>query len=539
VLAEAQDAGAAEERKEEGRRVERQGLLNELTRRRPKLDQAAPVLVVWLLLAAWTNLPFGRAAISPPPGRAFVGTFHWIDDFYNYVSYVQQAEDGRFFFYNKLDLAPRPARLVNLEWWTIGRLSAALGGRPFLAYRMFGLVASLALLVAVDRGLSRAGLLPSHRFGGLLLVATGGGLGGVLFQFTDRPVGDALDLSTGIFPFLGLLANPHFTAGTALLLSSLLAFEEGRSWWGAALGTLLAFVRPYDVAVLGATRVISVGLLEPPRRWLRALVPLLGVVPALAYDAWVIFGDATFASFRGSYVFPPLTRFAWALGPAVAVASLGPRPSRADAPGRTRAHLWVWVAIGVTLILGRPEGFSLQFLAGLGAPLLMLGALGLARWRPAATALAAFAFASTAFVATRIVLVPDPHWFVPRELLEAAEALRSRCRAHDVVYAPSDISLYTVGRTACRAAVAHEMAPGFAEREQEMALFYREMSPEARRGVLDRLGITLLALPGDAGPRPVAWLGEASGFAKAASVVGPIATITWYARESPTGSPVP
>ena len=31
-----------------------------------------------------------------------------------------------------------------------------------------------------------------------------------------------LDLFTGLFPFVGFLANPHFTAGTTLLLLGLL-----------------------------------------------------------------------------------------------------------------------------------------------------------------------------------------------------------------------------------------------------------------------------------------------------------------------------
>ena len=66
------------------------------------LAGARPVVACWLLVATFTTLPFVLAAVVPPPGRAFVGTFHWIDDFYNYVSFVQQAEDGHVVFENKL-----------------------------------------------------------------------------------------------------------------------------------------------------------------------------------------------------------------------------------------------------------------------------------------------------------------------------------------------------------------------------------------------------------------------------------------------------
>ena len=41
------------------------------------------VLLLWFLLTAWTGALCTRAALQPPPARAFAGTFHWIDDFYN------------------------------------------------------------------------------------------------------------------------------------------------------------------------------------------------------------------------------------------------------------------------------------------------------------------------------------------------------------------------------------------------------------------------------------------------------------------------
>ena len=55
---------------------------------------AKPILLAWLLLAP-TTLPNLSVALYPPRGRGFAGTFHWIDDFHNYVSFVQQAEAPR------------------------------------------------------------------------------------------------------------------------------------------------------------------------------------------------------------------------------------------------------------------------------------------------------------------------------------------------------------------------------------------------------------------------------------------------------------
>ena len=71
--------------------------------------------LAWALAGAIVSVPYLVAAVDPPPGRAFAGTFHWIDDLYNYASFVQQAEDGRVLFRNKLVLEEHDATLVNVR----------------------------------------------------------------------------------------------------------------------------------------------------------------------------------------------------------------------------------------------------------------------------------------------------------------------------------------------------------------------------------------------------------------------------------------
>ena len=69
------------------------------------------VVLAWLFVCALVSLPYVRASTGPPPGRVFVGFFHYVDDAYNYLSFVQQAEDGAFLLRNKDLSPPRPARL--------------------------------------------------------------------------------------------------------------------------------------------------------------------------------------------------------------------------------------------------------------------------------------------------------------------------------------------------------------------------------------------------------------------------------------------
>src|SRR3989442_7714229 len=138
-----------------------------------------PVLFAWVLLSALTGAPYLRAWLAPPAGKTFQGVFYFDDDQYNYLSYVEQAERGAFLFANKLVLEPHPRLIVNLEWWVVGRLSALLGGRPFLAYRLLWLGAAVAHLLRLQRGFRAPGHPESHRRPALPLAGPRGCLLGL------------------------------------------------------------------------------------------------------------------------------------------------------------------------------------------------------------------------------------------------------------------------------------------------------------------------------------------------------------------------
>jgi hypothetical protein len=494
------------------------------------------VLLLWLLLTAWTSAIHLNATFRPPPGRVFVGAFHWIDDFYTYVSFAQQAEDGAVLFRDKLVDATRSrADIVNLEWWLVGRVSLALGRRPFLAYGLLGALATLALVAGTARFLAGAGVGESHLQAALVLVFLGGGLGGFLFELTDLPASRCLDLSTGAFPFLEVLANPHWVTATALLVWALWCFAAVPSprgpLLGACLATALGLVRPYDAALVFGVEGLAVLLASPARQWPRRLLPLVPVGLVLGYNAWLLFSSADAQRHMESFgtVVPSAADLVPALGPAVLLA-LTARGLGGGEGASCRLRLALWAALALALVVLRPLAVSLQFVVGVGLPLLVLGAASLSRVRPRWTALAALCLSASACVATRIVLAGDPNWFVPRERLAAALALRGPCRPGDRVLAPPDIGLYVHGLTSCRAFVAHEAEPDYALHLAETRRFYSGVSPAARAEMADRQALTYVVLPGYAGPRPTVWMGEDTPFRAAAQVGQGPSLITIYAR---------
>jgi hypothetical protein len=477
------------------------------------------VVLAWLLLSTLTLAPYLRAWLYPPPGTSFLGFFYYVDDQYNYLSYVEQAERGHFLFENKLVLEPHAPALVNLEWWVVGRASRLLGGHPLLAYRLLGLVAALALLGGIDRWLCAGGLPAANRLPALLLVGLGGGFGGLAWRLGLYPIYDAADLSMGLFPFVELLANPHFVTGTALLTWALYFLSiRGRSTAGIVVGTGAALVRPYDVVLLGLARVTAVIADAPVREWVPRLLPLAALLPSLAYLGWVFYLLPSFRSFGLTYVFPPGGALALALVPSATLALSCLGAHRTPRALSAQLHLAGWAIGALALGLLRPVGFSLQLLVGVGVPLLILAALGLARAPRAMTLLATAALCTTPAIALGLVLGRNPRWFVSTSDLELAGILRTRCVEGDVLFAPEAIGLYANGLTPCKAVLALREAPTYAANAALVSHFYGEASPAERSALLDRLRVNRLVLPGDAGPSPWAWLGSDSPFERTETV---------------------
>ncbi len=184
--------------------------------------------------------------------------------------------------------------------------------------------------------------------------------------------------------------------------------------------------------------------------------------------------------------------------------------------------------MGLLPIVVRPVHFSLQFLVGIGFPLLALGAIGLARFPASVTFATGAAFSTTLVIAWRLVLAPNAHWLTARENMEIVAALEPQCRAGDIVMAPPAIGLLAYGLTACRAFVSHPIAPDYEARLEAIQKF-SDGSPAERLAFLDRVHIRHLILPGDAGPTPVAWLGPDAPFQRVA-VVGSPGRLSLYVR---------
>jgi hypothetical protein len=404
-----------------------------------------------------------------------------------------------------------------------------------VAYRLLGLLALVAFVAVVDRWLVRGGLPPPRRLAGLLLVFTGGGLGGLLVATGWIGGLRPYDLVAGIYAFVETVANPHFVLGTTLLAAALGAFAAERPGRAVLLGTVLGLVRPYDAALLAGVEGLAVLLRRPPREWPRRLVPVAALGPVLAYNAWVFVwspGFRVFSSPRYASSIPSPLELALALGPA-ALAALTTLPMRGDedvAAGRHRLYLGLWAGLAILLVVLHPVSFSLQFLAGTGVPLLALGAIGLGRMRRGVLEAAVPLFAGTAVVVTWLQLDPNPRRNVPVERWQVDEALRSVCRPGELALAPSDIGLYVGGLSACWPYVSHTASPEHDARNAAAGRFYSG-TPLDRGRFLEEAGIVHVVVPG---AWPTGGLPPGTPYRRRLEVDGPGGGLVVYSRSEET-----
>ena len=210
------------------------------------------------------SIPYPVAALDPPPGRAFAGTFHWVDDFYNYASFVQQAEDGRSCFGNKLSLEDHDgrARQRGVDARGLGLARSAGGARssPTGCSRWPRSPGSSPPPTA---RCAAPACPPTHRFPALMLVGARrrAGRAPLRVHAAGQSSGAPTCTSASIRSSRRSRTRtgwPRRGCSWSRCWPSAPRRPGARRLRAIALGTALGLVRPYDLALLVAAHAIAV-----------------------------------------------------------------------------------------------------------------------------------------------------------------------------------------------------------------------------------------------------------------------------------------
>ncbi|MBU0625631.1 hypothetical protein KKF05_04790 [Patescibacteria group bacterium] len=332
-----------------------------------------------LLLGAMRGLEW-RGLLQLSPG-----------DLAFYLSDISQAKSGRLLFEN-LFTVEATAPSLNLFWWLVGRLAAALALTPLAAFQLARVLLIPIFAAIVYIAISFFWSVPRQRFVAFLLMIFGSGVGLYFSPFFEHntPSLFAYEWPIDLWvseanAFMSLLYSPHFVAGWTLIILTtlmlLLAFSTGCSRYAvfAGLAALLLFsFHPFHAPTLYATALTFLCFMALARRfkwrdWLNVVVFILISFWSFAYHVWHLWSDDFSRQLLGlnTMITPSPLQLLIGFGVVSVLAPAGLWIIRRQTPLINQLFLSAWI-VSTALLVYSPVFFQRRMLQGLEFPLVIL-----------------------------------------------------------------------------------------------------------------------------------------------------------------------
>jgi hypothetical protein len=346
------------------------------------------------------SIPFLIAEYKTPSNQIFVGQVDNYPDYNMYFSFIRQSYDGHWLFNNTVTYQPSRRIVINLEWLGLGKMMQVFHLSENEILQLWRFLAAVCLIGGFAFLAANFPLSPKRWILALALFSLGGGFGSLVSLAVSAHLAPAgwikslgIDMWGNLHPFQMIMGNPHGALGTGLALWGFGFFlmSERRQSYGVGCLTGLVFsvcgfIRPYDlislVAILSAFTVVETVLNGfSARKVARRLLPIVIILPALAYNIWVFKLDPIY-KFWGTQnenfkQLPQFYVYYLALGLAGLLALNRVLQFKRQPLSLAERFLLVWflVVFGI-MYAGKvvpPLSFSPQIGYALIAPLILLG----------------------------------------------------------------------------------------------------------------------------------------------------------------------
>ena len=343
----------------------------------------------------------------------FIGTPYNIDDYCNYLSWLRQMADGRFFLHNMFTTDAQNDLEFNVFFWLLGRVMAVTHCSPQAALQGARLVGGGLLLWLIYRFYRHC--LPTNpyarltAFGFACLSSGYGWTHWRLWRDKNLPGGPVDSWQPEAYTFLSVYTSALMTVSTVFILGALYALLRGEQtgkWRYAVIagvcGGILGNMHSYDVLHLSAAWGLFLVVWTIVRRgkgvalsWARAFVALALTLPTTLYMYHVFNAEAVFkARANVPTLSPAIWHYFLAYGLVYQLAVLGIlmivlagiRGTRTQRQGETRPHpheegagggslplifASCWAVAGL-LVIYLPFAFQRKMLMGEHIPLCLL-----------------------------------------------------------------------------------------------------------------------------------------------------------------------
>lgn len=409
-------------------------------------------LVIAVVLAAVTLLPYLYAYHAQPAGRTFMGFFFLADDANTYLAKMRGGLDGHWTWTNRYTTEPSQPVYFFVYWIALGHLAGLLHVPLMLMFHLARIVGAGLLLycawVFIEAFVEERG-----RRWALFFLAIGLGTG-YLIQAIGKPMffGQQTDTLDWRMPelsaFYSILALPHFAWAAALLalaaVLTLRAAEAGSLRLGVLAG--LAWLgeasihAQMPILVGGALAVALLYRRVSWRGYAAALIALAIVAPYVLYS-YVELHNPEVSRWSGQWrnnFAPDLLSLSLALAPQLLLAALAvPRMLRRRSRGDVFLLAWL-VLLGIILWLPTPaDNLRRRFFDGIFLPLVAMAAEGmfavvLPRLRGRARRLVPFSYVAVASMGSAFLLIApalvaaNPAYSVPTGDYQALQWMSGR-----------------------------------------------------------------------------------------------------------------
>jgi hypothetical protein len=351
-------------------------------------------LVLGLVLAVTTAIPYLYAYAVQPSGHVFVGFFYLWDDATTYLAKMREGWEGSWAWQNRYTTESSSTAYLFMFWILLGHFAAVTGLPLIVVFHLARVAGAIALMAGAWYFITHFVEEAAPRRFALFFVAFGLGLGLVIWAL-GHPVWfgsptEGLDLRMPeLSAFYSVLALPHFAwsavfaaFGVALTLKAIqreslaLGALAGLAWLGQAS------IHPQMPILIGGA-VAAALVLRPARLrgWMAAGVAFAIPAPYILYSYLAFVGNPqverwTFHSKNA--VAPDAISLLFALVPQLLLAAIG-------LPGalrrRTREDLFLvaWIVLLAAILwLPNPAGdLRRRFFDAIYLPLAVLGARGM------------------------------------------------------------------------------------------------------------------------------------------------------------------
>ena len=505
-------------------------------------------LIAFTLLV--TTLPYVLGYFLAPvmgaqgSSATFIGTAYNIDDYCNYLSWLRQMADGRFFLHNMFTTDAQNDLEFNVFFWLLGRFMALTHCSPQAALQGARLIGGGLLLWLIYRFYRQC--LPADRNARLTafgFACLSSGLGWAQWShWHDKSLpGSPVDAwQPEAYTFLSVYTSALMTVSTVFILGALYALLRGEQTgkmryavYAGLCGGILGNMHSYDVLHLSAAWGLFMVVWTVLRRgrgvapsWARALVALALTLPTTLYMYHVFNAEAVFKA-RANV--PTLSPAVWHyfLGyglvfllavlavmkmappapnnggageePAEAVTVSSPAPPLLGAGGGSLPLVFAacW-AVGGLVVCYLPFAFQRKMLMGEHIPLCLLAGVG-AAWlargyapRAQVPALALLVLASAP--SNALFLVRDMYHletdrsethlapFLPADLVDVYRWLRAETPADAAVVGAPSLCTYLPGEAGRAVWAGHwGETPHYGLKDAEFADAFDRLAPEEAR----------------------------------------------------------